>query len=238
MKLSGVYDASSVELQSASGELHALAQAIRGTPVTQEFLFPPALTPPHPYDGHVTSLRIVTDSGKVSVSRSGGQVAIRGSPEMLAILAWNVDVLAYAKCIWLGGKQTYHIHIEYYQGHFYLEEGSVPLVLTNASNAHGPNDKSIPWVHRHPMSEKAKRTCTTCSPRVTTYAGCVFKANRNCERKGHAQRPPPPTRPFPAPRTNPIYQANMDNFKNLVLNGDHAAFATGRPHGGPKEPAG
>jgi hypothetical protein len=65
-------------------------------------------------------------AGPVVISLDAGRMVIQGSPDSLAILAEIVeDAASAAGC---GG----HVHIEYFPGHGYLGEGSIPVVLFDA----------------------------------------------------------------------------------------------------------
>ena len=129
MKIAGKYDERSVEITGTADSLSYLARAIQELIVTGTFsLFVPS-TPPAPYHGYVHSLTIEQGLGNVYVSRSSENVCISGSAETLAILASNIDALAYSKNV------SDHIHIEYHPKHFYLKEESVPLVVTKCVSA-------------------------------------------------------------------------------------------------------
>jgi hypothetical protein len=72
----------------------------------------------------VTLVVIEPNGGKVKLSRQADQLVVEGAADLRAILADNIDGLA-DKPEELGPD----IQVDYVPGHFYLEEGSMPLVV-------------------------------------------------------------------------------------------------------------
>ena len=82
--------------------------------------------PPFPYAGYLRFLRIDLKEGNVHIRREGDCMLVGGSVEKMGILASNIASLAVQET----NGTSAHSHIEYHPGHFYLVEGSEPLVLT------------------------------------------------------------------------------------------------------------
>ena len=85
-------------------------------------------TPPYPYSGCCNSVTLERAAGRVRVSRAAEQLIIAGSPELLEILAGNIEFLVDQKE--QTGSIPSHVHIEYYEGHPYLDRESTPLTVT------------------------------------------------------------------------------------------------------------
>ena len=80
---------------------------------------------PAPYDRALVRLGVrLRRAGRVRVSVDGGVLVVEGGPEAIAVLAENVEGFAAE-----ADDPRHHLHIEYFPGHFYLAEGSAPLVL-------------------------------------------------------------------------------------------------------------
>jgi hypothetical protein len=125
MDITARYDSSSVDLEGTAEALLGLALQIRASVAQQSFPLRLPSTPASPYLGYARMLIIRQNAGNVSVSRDAGAITIAGSPEKLAILARNIE--------WLMGQDARavnHLHIEYYQGHAYVEKESISLVVT------------------------------------------------------------------------------------------------------------
>jgi hypothetical protein len=134
LSIVGKYDSASVILESMAPALRDLSQAIREIAETTEFSLALPSIPPTPYLGYVKSLKIEKRTGNVYVSRIEDQVSISGSPEKLKILAQNIDHLAEHQSKPDLGNYEDHVHIEFYPGHFYVHEESMPLVLTRRAS--------------------------------------------------------------------------------------------------------
>lgn len=86
---------------------------------------------PTPYDQLLDAVRIAPTpagpDGKVilGISDDGKALTITGAREHLAVLARNVRSLADSPDL----RPITHRHIEYYEGHYYLAESQVSLVL-------------------------------------------------------------------------------------------------------------
>ncbi len=80
---------------------------------------------PKPYDRLLDAVRIATGPGKVvlGIDAEGRVLTITGALEHLAVLA---DVV---RDVPLDTDPTAHVHVEYFDGHYYLAESEVSLVL-------------------------------------------------------------------------------------------------------------
>jgi hypothetical protein len=82
--------------------------------------------PPNPYERWLDSIAIEPELvPQVVIARLGSQLVLRGGRRSLHVLADNVESFAQTAY-----GQNSHIHIEYYPGHFYLRESSVPVVVS------------------------------------------------------------------------------------------------------------
>ncbi|WP_306370985.1 hypothetical protein [Nocardiopsis sp. CC223A] len=100
--------------------LLALARVLRGG--GEGALAPVA--DPAPYDRAPARVDVRhRASGKVRVSVDGGTLVIEGAPESLAVLAENVEVFADE------AHPRHHLHVDHFPGHYYLAEGSAPVVV-------------------------------------------------------------------------------------------------------------
>ncbi len=80
------------------------------------------------WDGWLTDVEVEPVIGlKVKVERNGRQLKFVGDPGGLAILAGNARAL-------VSGELESHIHEEYYPGHPFFDEATVPLVVTLAAD--------------------------------------------------------------------------------------------------------
>ena len=80
---------------------------------------------PRPYQRQLEAVRVAAvSSGKVVVSLDDGQALhLTGALEYLAILAHVVRDLATEP------SPDTHVHVEYFDGHYYLAESEVGIVL-------------------------------------------------------------------------------------------------------------
>jgi hypothetical protein len=126
------YADSDIEIEGSGDALRELAselQRLHGDLTLT--LFVPA-RPASPYDGYAKALTLVPRGDYVRVSQTGDEIFISGARDKLDILAKNIGRLAEGEDAppLSGGKR--HLHIEYYPGHFYVESGSIPLVVTRS----------------------------------------------------------------------------------------------------------
>lgn len=84
---------------------------------------------PKPYDRLLDAVRIATAPGKVvlGLDADGRVLTITGALEHLAVLA-NV-----VRDVPLDTDPMAHVHVEYFEDHYYLAESEVSLVLSFAS---------------------------------------------------------------------------------------------------------
>lgn len=83
---------------------------------------------PSPYDGLLKEISIALKLGaKVYIGQEEEKMVISGSQECLFILADDIKFLVENSIS--SNSELYHIHIEYYPEHFYVEKESTPLVV-------------------------------------------------------------------------------------------------------------
>jgi ABC-type Fe3+ transport system substrate-binding protein len=79
-------------------------------------------------------VQATADDDLVVISRSSGSAGmlITGAPDRLAILAANCRFEP-------GLRPGYHVHVEWFPDHLYLDESSAPTVFTFAGNEADPD---------------------------------------------------------------------------------------------------
>jgi hypothetical protein len=133
VEITGRYDDFGAELEGRADALRDLAEALRGAGATEERPLRIPTAPASPFLGYIQSLKITQTNDHVVVSRLGSQLIISGSPHGLEVLASVVDHVSDQDPIEARGPSAYHIHIEYYPGHAYLKQGSLPLVVQKSA---------------------------------------------------------------------------------------------------------
>ena len=84
---------------------------------------------PSPYDGLLKEISIALKPNTlVYVGQEEERMVISGSQEYLSLLADDIRFLMENSTS--SNSEFYHIHIEYYPEHFYLEQESIPLVVS------------------------------------------------------------------------------------------------------------
>jgi hypothetical protein len=129
MELTARHDDTSIELEGNSENLRQFAQAVRDAGITRVYRLQLPSAPAAPYAGYLTSLRLEPSSGNVCLSLRNNQLIVQGARERLATFADNVEFLSNSAGPVRFGACADHLHIEYYPGHFYLDEKSIPLVV-------------------------------------------------------------------------------------------------------------
>ncbi|WP_133116312.1 Imm32 family immunity protein [Amycolatopsis antarctica] len=82
-----------------------------------------------PYEHAIATVEVAESSGRevvISVDRARNALVIRGGADPLRILAGNVRTAAELT------DPRHHVHIEYFPGHHYLGEDSLPLTIAAA----------------------------------------------------------------------------------------------------------
>jgi len=80
-----------------------------------------------PYDSALSTVEVrARDTDGVVISVDGDRLLIEGPRKLLSVLA---DIVRDSAA---SGDPDGHVHIEYFPGHDYLGEGSVPLVIADA----------------------------------------------------------------------------------------------------------
>jgi len=78
-----------------------------------------------PYDEAVSDIRINSASGHLQIIHLPSTLRLLGDSPSLRLLAENLEAIT--------GGSSPHLHVEYYPGHFFIAEGSEPLIVTKAA---------------------------------------------------------------------------------------------------------
>lgn len=80
---------------------------------------------PDPYERWLETISVRPElSTQVEVRVANRQVIAAGGTSSLALLADNIETFANSR-----EQLDEHLHIEYFPGHYYLREGSTPLII-------------------------------------------------------------------------------------------------------------
>lgn len=126
LDLVGRFGSSGIDIEGTAKSMLEFSQRVLQIRTFEVFELGIPSIPPSPYAGYLRFLRFDLDEGNVHIRREGDSLLIRGSTEKVGFLARNIASLASQET---DGIAT-HSHIEYHPDHFYLVEGSEPLVLT------------------------------------------------------------------------------------------------------------
>jgi hypothetical protein len=131
--LVGLYtEESDLELRGSTQGLLSLAQRLTGKEETR-FDLPLSTSgvDPAPYDGVLTRLRVkVRGERPLYIGRTGSTLDIEGSRRTVEIFANNLKRLVRQGSEHPTGSSGAHTHVEYYPGHYFLDEQSEPMVIT------------------------------------------------------------------------------------------------------------
>ncbi len=122
----GRFGGSGIDIEGTATSLLEFSQRVLQIRRHEVFELSIPSIPPLPYAGYLRFLRFDLDEGNVRIRREGDSMLVGGSVEKIGILARNIASLALQET---DGIAT-HSHIEYHPDHFYLVEGSEPVVLT------------------------------------------------------------------------------------------------------------
>jgi hypothetical protein len=118
----------SVEVAGSRQALKALAALLRLAESTTVSVAIPQRSP-DPYQSWLDSIVVQLETEpQMIIAIRGNQLIFRGGQRALNVLADNVEHLAGSE-----DEDGAHTHIEYFPGHFYLREGSIPLVVSAIS---------------------------------------------------------------------------------------------------------
>jgi hypothetical protein len=111
-----------VLLSAGSADLVRLAAFVRsGQPRVIRLGVPD--TDAAPYDRWLDSVDIRPGEGTLLIAIEDSRLILAGNAACRDTLAYNLEFLASSE------EQADHLHVEYYPGHPFLDEHSVPLVL-------------------------------------------------------------------------------------------------------------
>src|ERR1700736_6355251 len=112
------------EVEGAPAALRQLAALVH-SPAELVAQLTPARSDPSSYKGFVRSIRIRPDERKVRVQRLDDQLLLSGTMSAREILAANLNNFADGP-----SQPGDHLHVQFFPGHYYLEEGSLPFVVS------------------------------------------------------------------------------------------------------------
>lgn len=128
-QITGFYsEAGDIELRGNTPALRKLAEALSAhmLPYTIALDIPPKERIA-PYDHFLTTIHITHNDGMVNISRIESTLEIVGSKEKLSVLSENLTWLSNNPD--LDTEKGTHLHIEYFPGHYYLTESSLPIII-------------------------------------------------------------------------------------------------------------
>ena len=98
-----------------------------------------------PYDGFLTSIRVMRTAGKARVGRQDVSLVIEGSATALAALSQDIASLTTVD----PGEEIeeVHIHIEHHDGHSFIAPDSEPLVINRLQDQDAAH-REPPWIHQ------------------------------------------------------------------------------------------
>lgn len=118
-----------IEIEGASGDLQRLSSIVVSAGVESVFsLSIPESGDATPYDGFLSSIRVLKRDQKVRIARSGDSIRVEGSEAALGSLSQSIKFLA-DKADDGACREPLHMHVEHYDGHPYLESDSEPLTV-------------------------------------------------------------------------------------------------------------
>lgn len=115
------------EISGRRDSLVALARALRSATQMTITVAVPSY-PPDPYERWLGSIVVrPRPTFLVEIGVDNGALVAAGGQDALALLADNIAAFANSH-----GPLGQHQHIEYFPDHYYLREGSLPLVVVAA----------------------------------------------------------------------------------------------------------
>lgn len=82
---------------------------------------------PFPYDSLLDAINVnIRSHSNVSVQVKMAELIIEGRAELLGVLSENISEYGVEA---IKADASYHLHIEFFEGHYFLSEDSVPLIL-------------------------------------------------------------------------------------------------------------
>src|SRR5215203_3745511 len=86
---------------------------------------------PTPYDGVLSRISVkIGGEQPLCIGRTGATLRIEGSQRTVGIFASNLESLARQASERPIGSGKVHMHVEYYPGHYFLDDRSEPIVIT------------------------------------------------------------------------------------------------------------
>jgi|GEM_PF-1840242 len=144
LKIVGCYaEEGGIELVGPKAALSTFSELIESESLPiQITLYVPKNISPKPYDLFLTNVQILDTDNAVVVNREGSSLIISGSADNLSMLANSIFQLVDRDNV--PGNIQPHSHIEYYEGHFYLDSTALPLVVISIAE-----EEPDTWLVKH-----------------------------------------------------------------------------------------
>ena len=119
-----------IEIEGCADELLKLSRFLLsgGTEISCSLTLPVDGTA-EPYDGFLSSMTVSRRGHKARISRHEDSLHIGGSEASLVDLSKSIAFLP-SSIGSQGDTKSIHSHVEYYDGHLFLEPNSEPLTIT------------------------------------------------------------------------------------------------------------
>lgn len=114
-------------LEGTSEDLRAFSSLLQKAPGSIALSVPSKMSG---YDDHLLGISIRERTGShvsLKYDSTSSSLVVEGDPRYLAVLAANITALA-------NNSVQGHLHIEFFPGHFYLDEASDPVVVKKVSS--------------------------------------------------------------------------------------------------------
>jgi hypothetical protein len=141
MTIMVLYDEFGIEIEGTAEESRQLSEGIEGFTETSRSVLAGFGERGERGLQRSNAVAIRVNAGLVSIARADDEIVISGSKEKLSILAQNIRSLADSERSGSPNRICDHVHLEYYPDHFFLAEGSLPvLVSRNETEADDASD--------------------------------------------------------------------------------------------------
>jgi len=120
-----------LELGGSTHDLLGLAERLMRKGETQfDIALSTSGIDPTPYDSVLSRISVKTGGEQpLYIARTGATLRIEGSRRTVEIFASNLESLVRQASERANGSVRAHLHVEYYPGHYFLDERSEPLVI-------------------------------------------------------------------------------------------------------------
>jgi hypothetical protein len=80
-------------------------------------------------ENELGAIKITRSSGPLHIGMVDNSIAVSGSSDFLKLMAQNIQCILDPCVTRVSGGINPHTHIEYYDGHFFLDSKSSPLIV-------------------------------------------------------------------------------------------------------------